>query len=218
MFAGASHSAIRREDEAAAPDHEGPAVDDHDRPDQPHAPQPGSARPDAPAPPPAAQAPPAPAPAAPARRAKAPARDDAAEAQRRDRALIRKTVTKATAVGRAKPRIKELVADVLSPKPDVTDTAELTVAIMTADSAAVAPLADLVELAAMDPMEAGVTLMTVDRADLRSTWSLLTILDLAEGALPTVDAKAALAVARAAGTIEPGHTAELRAAVELAKH
>jgi hypothetical protein len=70
----------------------------------------------------------------------------------------------------------------------------------------------------MDPMEAGVTLMTVDRADLRSTWSLLTILDLAEGALPTVDAKAALAVARAAGTIEPGHTAELRAAVELAKH
>lgn len=134
---------------------------------------------------------------------------------RAERALIRKTLATAQTVRTISDRTRRLLAGVLGSK--AGDLSTITYDLMVADSAKFAAISQLLEVASMDAMEAGVTAAAANRNDLKAMWALLEALGAVEGAMPAVDVKAALAVAKAAVELEPADLGELERLSELLK-
>jgi hypothetical protein len=133
---------------------------------------------------------------------------------RSDKALIRRTIAKTIEVNTLSADAANLLADALGCDGDV---ASLTLAVMTTGRAQLAPISALLEMASMDPLEAGVVAAGMDRPDLRRVWSVLAAMGRVPATMPGADAKAALALAKVVVDLKPDDLAELEVLTDVAK-
>ncbi|MGW8431302.1 hypothetical protein ACWGJ9_09260 [Curtobacterium citreum] len=127
----------------------------------------------------------------------------------KDRALVRKTVAKVLEVQAAERDLVNVAASILGVNPD--NTADLTVAIVTANSRDLQVVTDLKTILDADALEAGVTATGLGRARLRAVWKLLAGLGGVTGEMPSSDAKAAIALVKA---LHAGDSAAIRLRVD----
>jgi hypothetical protein len=127
----------------------------------------------------------------------------------KDRALVRKTVAKVLEVQNAGADLVNVAASILGVNPE--NTADLTVAIITANSRDLQVVTDLKTILDADALEAGVTATGLGRARLRAVWKLLAGLGGVTGEMPSSDAKAAIALVKA---LHAGDSTAIRSRVD----
>lgn len=127
----------------------------------------------------------------------------------KDRALVRKTVAKVLEVQASENDLVNVAASILGVNPD--NTADLTVAIITANSRDLQVVTDLKTILDADALEAGVTATGLGRARLRAVWKLLAGLGGVTGEMPSSDAKAAIALVKA---LHAGDSTAIRSRVD----
>ncbi|WIE80947.1 hypothetical protein [Curtobacterium sp. MCSS17_016] len=127
----------------------------------------------------------------------------------KDRALVRKTVAKVLEVQAAEADLVNVAASILGVNPD--NTADLTVAVITANSRDLQVVTDLKTILDADALEAGVTATGLGRARLRAVWKLLAGLGGVTGEMPSSDAKAAIALVKA---LHAGDSTAIRSRVD----
>lgn len=141
----------------------------------------------------------------------------AKNAAKSNRTLIRRTAAKAVEIHQAPEIRRELAAALLG---SGSDTAELTVAVMTAGRASGSALADITEIRTAieeNPMAAGVLTLSLGKAGLKGVWTILHTLGAVGKAMNASEAKAAMEAGAAIGKLDAGQLAELDAAGELIK-
>lgn len=145
----------------------------------------------------------------PSRRARATARRRSA-----DKNLIRRAAVKVLELTNADPDDRRLLAAVLGVD---DDPVQLTVAVLSADRNALTGIQEILDLADTNPIERGVVLMSLGRPKMRAIWQMYTDLgvDGIDGNIPGVDAKAAMALAKA--ELDGEVRARLGRVTELAK-
>ncbi len=131
-----------------------------------------------------------------------------------DRPLVRRTAAKTVEIAAASPAHRRLLAGVLGCSDDV---ATLTTEVMCAPRGATSVVSDLEEVAGADPMEAGVIVASWERPRSSALWGLLADLGAVKGNRPPQDAKAAIAMARAALGLSEAEKNSLAGAVALAR-
>ncbi|WIB65551.1 hypothetical protein [Curtobacterium sp. MCBD17_040] len=129
----------------------------------------------------------------------------------RERALVRKAVAKVLEVQASEPGLVQVAASILGV--NAANTADLTVAIITANARDLQVVNDLKTILDADALEAGVTATALGRARLRAVWKLLAGLDGVSGEMPSSDPKAAIALVRA---LHAGDSAAIRGRVDAA--
>lgn len=132
-----------------------------------------------------------------------------------DRATVRRVATKMHDLSQASAERREILTALLSAPS--TEPIDLTVAVMTGARSAMTPVTDLLSVADSDPLAAGITAMSLERSRMRAVWQLAAQLQLVEGAIPSADTKAALALAGALQNVDDEHRAELDAVQALAR-
>lgn len=130
------------------------------------------------------------------------------------RAAIRRIATKAQEVTETDERVVALAASILG---SGTGLGEITTAIMAAPRGATAAITDLDLIVTADPLEAGIIATAMGRDRLRAVWGLLNALADSESNLPAAAPKAALAVVKAALTLDEVAQAEIAAVSALLK-
>lgn len=128
------------------------------------------------------------------------------------RAAIRRIASKAQEVSETDERIVEVTASILGTG---TGLAEVTTAIMAAPRSVAAPVNDLTMVAQSDMMEAAINAAALGRDRLRAVWNLINALTGSSTAIPSANAKAALAVAKASFALDDVAKAEVEAVSEL---
>lgn len=128
------------------------------------------------------------------------------------KAVTRKVVSKTLEVHTAPAATRDMASAVLAVP---NDTSEIVSAVFaTKNSSGV--FDDIEEIATSDPMEAAVVAASQGRERMKSVWKVLTIIGAANGAvLHTSDAKAGLAIARAAVAISAEQSVALADANDL---
>lgn len=132
-----------------------------------------------------------------------------------DRALIRRVATKVIDVLNAPVDQRETLVSLLGATS--SEPVDLTLAIMTAGRTAMAPVNDLLTVADTDPFEVGIVVMSMEKPRMKAMWALATQLGVIDGTIPAVDAKAAMALAKASRDLTGDHRATLDAVVTLAR-
>jgi len=138
-------------------------------------------------------------------------------ARRNNRTLVRRSATKLLELADAPAADRELLGSLFGVTDPTADIVELTVAVLTADRSSLEPVRALTELSEMDGLEVGITASAMPRPEVRRLWGILRSLDLASGALPAADAKAALALARAVVKVDKATIERLESVLVLAK-
>lgn len=113
-----------------------------------------------------------------------------------DRALIRRVANKSVELAQAQTDAEDEVALLASLLGSGTETAELTVAVMTAPRGATSVLGDVRDFATSEDAERAVLALTMGKSKMKSLWSVLDHLGVVSGAMPASDAKAALALSK----------------------
>lgn len=130
-----------------------------------------------------------------------------------NRAAIRRVASKAQEVSETDERIVGIAAHLLG---SGTGLADLTTAIMSAPRSVTAPVNDLNAIAESDPMEAGVNAAAMGRDRIKAVWNLLAALGSGSTApMPTANAKAAIAVAKAVFALDDSAKSDLSAVSAL---
>jgi len=131
-----------------------------------------------------------------------------------NKGLVRRIVVKATELTDAPAAQRALLAHLLGTADSVP---ELTAAVFTAGRSFTTSAVDLRSIGEADPMEAGVTALSLPKPRLKAVWALLVVLHQVKGTPPTSDAKAALAVAKAAHMMPKESQSDLDTAMALAR-
>lgn len=97
------------------------------------------------------------------------------------------------------------------------DVAALATEVMCAARGATAVISDFEEVAASDPMEAGVIVASWDRPRSNALWNLRADLGAVKGNRPPQDAKAAIAIAKASLSLSDADKSLLSGVVGLAR-
>jgi len=128
--------------------------------------------------------------------------------------LVRRIVVKATELTDAPAAQRALLAHLLGTADSVP---ELTAAVFTAGRSFTTSAVDLRSIGDADPMEAGVTALSLPKPRLKAVWALLVVLHQVKGTPPASDAKAALAVAKAVHAMPKESQSDLDTALALAR-
>jgi hypothetical protein len=131
-----------------------------------------------------------------------------------NKGLVRRIVVKATELTDAPAAQRALLAHLLGTADSVP---ELTAAVFTAGRSFTTSAVDLRSIGDADPMEAGVTALSLPKPRLKAVWALLVVLHQVKGTPPTSDAKAALAVAKAVHAMPKDSQSDLDTALALAR-
>jgi len=131
-----------------------------------------------------------------------------------NKGLVRRIVVKATELTDAPAAQRALLAHLLGTADSVP---ELTAAVFTAGRSFTTSAVDLRSIGDADPMEAGVTALSLPKPRLKAVWALLVVLHQVKGTPPTSEAKAALAVAKAVHAMPKDSQSDLDTALALAR-
>lgn len=131
-----------------------------------------------------------------------------------NRALIRRAAQKALEIAAATDDQCLILAGILG---STSDAAQLAVEVMTASRGALSVVSDLEEVATSDPMEAGILVASWPKPRVAALWSLLSDLGAVKGSRPANDAKAALALAKAAQSLSAERHDLVASVVALAR-
>jgi len=131
-----------------------------------------------------------------------------------NKGLVRRIVVKATELTDAPAAQRALLAHLLGTADSVP---ELTAAVFTAGRSFTTSAVDLRSIGDADPMEAGVTALSLPKPRLKAVWALLVVLHQVKGTPPTSDAKAALAVAKEVHAMPKDSQSDLDTALALAR-
>lgn len=110
-----------------------------------------------------------------------------------DRGLVRRVAAKVVEVTEADRSDVSVLAGLLGTS---EDPVEVTVGIMTAGRANLAPLAEVENFAVMDATERAIGVMTMDRPKRNDLWKTLQALGVVDGNIPRADANAALELSK----------------------
>src|SRR5699024_10295738 len=110
-----------------------------------------------------------------------------------DRGLVRRVAASFAEVTEAAGSDVSVLAGLLGTS---EDPVEVTVGIMTAGRANLAPLAEVENFAVMDATERAIGVMTMDRPKRNDLWKTLQALGVVDGNIPRADANAALELSK----------------------
>lgn len=102
-------------------------------------------------------------------------------------------------------------------RPDAPDATELISRILLSDEK-VTPIADVIRLAAVDPLDLALEVLSLERDGIKAVWSVLEALGATDGGrLPQADTQAARRTAQVLSRLSPQAIATAQAAVEFAR-
>lgn len=129
---------------------------------------------------------------------------------------VRTILAKHAELAAADPADVALLAATLGAKEDIEDLTAHILSTPRLTLAGVAELDSIVEAARIDPLDA-VAVAMQHEAQAKAIWAILAAVGLLEGARPSNDGTASVAIARAASRFSAEHTARLDAVRELAR-
>lgn len=128
-------------------------------------------------------------------------------------AIVRRVIERHDVLAGTAHEERELLAATLGSRNDTTD---LTVATLTAGRNALAPIAELLDIAgSASPFTAMVSALSLERDIARRVWQLLSVLGAAEGALPAKSELAGAKIAEAASNLSDEQAAALAGVKDL---
>ncbi|KAB1661546.1 hypothetical protein F8O07_06475 [Pseudoclavibacter sp. CFCC 13796] len=102
-------------------------------------------------------------------------------------------------------------------RPEVPDTSELISRILLSDDKAT-PIADVIRLAAVDPLDLALEVLSLEREGIKAVWSVLEALGATDGGrLPQADTQAARRTAQVLARLSPETIAIAEAAAQFCR-